>query len=168
MMRRERGRESGGRPRYAHRAMTAARAATVLTWLLRLSGALALSAVVPMLMPTDWMAAANDRLGLEPLHRSPLTEYLTRSLSAVYTLFGALAIYVTLDLRRYLALVAFMGRLTVALGIFLTGLDFWAGLPAAWSWGEGPPTVVLGIVMVWLAARAGAESGPPAAGPRRR
>ena len=46
---------------------------------------MAMLAVVPMVMPTDWMAAINDRLGLVPLPRSPLTEYLTRSLSAVAT-----------------------------------------------------------------------------------
>ena len=134
--------------------MTAEAAEKTLAWLLRALGVLTLTALVPMVMPTDWMVAANDWLGLEPLHRSPLTEYLTRSLSAVYALFGALAVYVSFDLRRYLGLVAFMGKLTILLGIFFTVLDFWAGMPASWSWGEGPPTVILGFVMVWLAGRA--------------
>lgn len=133
--------------------MTASTAERTLTWLLRVFGGIALAAVVPMVMPTDWMVVTNDGLGLEPFQRSPLTEYLTRSLSAVYALFGALAIYVTLDLRRYAGLVAFMGKLTVLLGVFLTVLGFWAGLPAIWSWGEGPPTVALGVAMAWLAGR---------------
>ena len=57
-------------------------------------------------------------------------EYLTRSLSAVYALFGALAIYATLDLRRYLPLVEFMSRLTIVLGFVLTWIGFRSGLPA--------------------------------------
>lgn len=138
-------------------AVTPRGAERVLVWLLRGLGVLTLSALVPMLMPTDWMAAANDALGLEPFHRSPLTEYLTRSLSAVYALFGALALFVAREPRPYLGLVAFAGKLTVLLGVFFTALDFWAGLPPAWSWGEGPPTIGLGFLMLWLARRA-AES----------
>lgn len=127
------------------------RAERALAWLLRILAALTLLALVPMVMPTDWMAAANDWLGLAPLARSPLMEYLTRSLSAVYALFGALTLYVSRDVRRYAAFVAFAGRLTVLLGVFFIVLDFWAGLPPMWAWTEGPPTVVLGFVMTWLA-----------------
>lgn len=134
--------------------MTESKAESTLTWLLRVFGGVALLAVVSMVMPTDWMVTINDRIGLEPLQRSPLTEYLTRSLSAVYALFGALAFYATFDLRRYLPLVAFMGKLTVVLGVYLTIVSFRAGMPAIWSWGEGPPTVLLGVAMAWLAGRA--------------
>lgn len=123
----------------------------VLTGLLRFLAALTLLALVPMVMPTDWMAAMNDRLGLEPLARTPLTEYLTRSLSAVYALFGALTLYASRDVRRYAPFIGFAGKLTVVLGVFFFVLDSWAGLPATWIWFEGPPTVVLGFVMVYLA-----------------
>ena len=50
-----------------------------------------------------------------------------------------------------------MSKLTVLLGIYLTGLDFRAGMPAHWSWTEGPPSIALGLGMVWLAARAGRQ-----------
>lgn len=141
--------------------MQAATAERVLTWLLRFLAGLTLSALVPMVMPTDWMAAANDWLGLEPLDRSPLMEYLTRSLSAIYALFGALTLYVSRDVRRYASFVGFAGTLTVLLGIFFFVLDLWAGIPASWTWFEGPPTVVLGLVMRWLARKV--SSGPTAA-----
>lgn len=133
--------------------MRAERAERVLTWLLRILGGLTLLAVFPMLMPTDWMMATNDWLGLEPLQRSPLTEYLTRSLSAIYALFGAMTLYVSREVRRYADFVAFAGVLVVLLGIFLTALDSWAGMPKEWTWSEGPPTVVLGVAMFWLARR---------------
>ena len=131
---------------------------SVLTWLLRVLGGLTLSAVFAIFLPTDWMAAMNDRLGLDPLARTPLTEYLTRSLSAVYALFGALTLFVARDVGRYLDFVAFAGKLTVLLGVFFIVLDAWTGLPPIWMWLEGPPTVVLGLVMIWL-ARAAAGAG---------
>lgn len=121
-------------------------------------GGFAASAVVPMLMPTSWMVATNDWLGLDPFPDTPLTQYLTRSLSAVYALLGALVLYLARRLDRYLELVEVMGWLTVLLGVYLTGLDFTVGMPAAWSWGEGPPTIVMGLLFVWLARRAGSET----------
>ncbi|MFQ5527503.1 MAG: hypothetical protein ACE5GX_14720 [Thermoanaerobaculia bacterium] len=133
--------------------MTAYGAEKVLTWLLRILGVLTLTAMVPMVMPTDWMASTNDWLGLDPFHRSPLTEYLTRSLSAVYALFGALTLYVSRDVRRYADFIGFSAILMMVLGVLFTVLDFWAGMPASWSWTEGPPTVLVGFWMLWLARR---------------
>ncbi len=143
--------------------MLATTARKVLTWVLRLLGVVAASALFTAVMPTGWMAAANDALGLEPYQSSPLMEYLTRSLSAVYALLGALTLYASREVERYLDLISFMGRLVCVLGVFLTAVAFWAGLPPAWAWVEGPLTVVLGLVMTWLARRAGAGAG---AGPR--
>jgi hypothetical protein len=131
------------------------RAERLLKWLLFLLGGAALLAVVPMVMPTDWMEAVNDWLGLGPFPRTPLTEYLTRSLSALYALVGVLIVFLALDVRRYRAPIVLVCWLTVALGAFLTVLDFSIGMPASWSWGEGPPTIALGAVMVWLAKRSG-------------
>lgn len=127
--------------------------------LLYVMGGLAALAVVPMVMPTRWMVATNDWLGLGPFPHAPLTQYLTRSLSALYALVGGLVLYVAYHLDRYLDLVGVMGWLTVLLGLFLTGLDFAIGMPAAWSWGEGPPTVLVGLAFVWLAGRARRQSG---------
>ena len=133
--------------------MRSERAEQVLKWLLVLLGSLTVLAVVPMVMPFAWMQTGNDWLGLEALENTPLTQYLTRSLSAVYALFGALTIYLGLDVRRYRRLLVFVGRLTALLGVALTAIDFASGLPASWSWGEGPPTVVLGFLIVFLARR---------------
>lgn len=134
--------------------MSAQKARNYLVALLYLMGGLAVLAVVPMVMPTSWMVATNDWLGLGPFPHAPLTEYLTRSLSAVYALFGVLVLYVARHVERYYDLVIVMGWLTVLLGAFLTVLDFAVGMPPAWSWGEGPPTIVVGFAFVWLARRA--------------
>ena len=129
-----------------------------LVWLLRIFGVMMLTAVFAIFMPTDWMARVNDWLGLGPFPRAPLTEYLTRSLSAVFALLGALMLYVAADVERYLDFVGVVGLLTVLLGIFYLVLDLWAGMPASWTWLEGPPTAVLGVVLHRLARRAGAAT----------
>lgn len=133
--------------------MASTRALTTLTWLLRGLGVLMLTAVFAVVMPTDWMAAVNDRLGLAPLPRTPLTEYLTRSLSAIFAGLGAMTLFVARDVRRYQPFILFSSWLTVLLGAFYTVLDVWAGMPASWTLGEGPPTLLLGFWMVWLARR---------------
>ena len=33
-------------------------------------------------------------------------------------------------------------------------IDFAAGMPLLWSWTEGPPTVLVGLLYLWLAKRA--------------
>ncbi len=136
-------------------------AAKALSWLLIVMGGLAMLAVVPMVMPTDWMEAVNDSMGLGPFHRSPLMEYLTRSLSAIYALLGTLTLYLGLNVRRYLSLIVVVGWLTVILGAALTVIDFAVGMPASWSWGEGPPTILIGWAFVWLARRAATPSQTP-------
>ena len=133
--------------------MRAETAEKVLKWLLVVLGALAATAVVPTVMPFAWMQSVNDAMGLEPLVDTPLAQYLTRSLSAVYALVGVLTVYIGLDVRRYQRLILFMGYLTALLGLALTGIDFAIGMPPSWAWGEGPPTIVCAAAMVWLARR---------------
>ncbi len=133
--------------------MRAETAERVLKWLLVVLGCMASTAVVPMVMPFAWMQGVNDALGLAPLADTPLTQYLTRSLSAVYALFGVMTIYIGLNIRPYRRLIVVIGWLTAVLGLALTVIDFASGMPASWSWGEGPPTIVCAGVMVWLAKR---------------
>lgn len=128
-------------------------AQTILTWLLRVMGFLASLAIIAVVMPTSWIVAGAEWTDTAPFHDSPLTQYLTRSLSVLYALFGVLVLYIARDVRRYRDLIVFIGWLTMTLGILLTGVDFAVGMPAAWSWGEGPPTVVVGAAFVWLARR---------------
>ena len=137
--------------------MTAPTAARLLTWLAALNGALATLALVAVVMPTRWMEAGAAWTGVGAFPDTTLTQYLVRSTSALYALLGILMLYLARDVRRHLDLLAFIGCLTVALGAILTILDFAIGMPASWSWGEGPPTVLVGGAFVWLARRASRE-----------
>lgn len=126
----------------------------VLAWLLYVLGGMMTVAFLAVVMPTSAMASIADWLGVGPLHRSPLTEYLTRSLSALYGAFGVLHLYLARDVVRYLDLIVVVGWLGVLAGVIQTVVDFAAGMPPYWSWGEGPPTVLAGVVIIWLAQRA--------------
>ena len=126
----------------------------LLAWLLYALGGVMSVAFLAVVMPTSMMAAIADWLGVGPLHRSPLTEYLTRSLSAMYGVFGLLHLYLARDVVRYLDLIVVFGWLTVLAGAIVTAIDFVAGMPPFWSWTEGPPTVLTGLAYVWLARRA--------------
>jgi hypothetical protein len=126
----------------------------LLTWLLYVMGGMMSAAFLAVLMPTSTMAAIADWLGVGPLPRSPLTEYLTRSLSAMYGVFGLLHLSLARDVVRYLDLIIVLGWLTVLAGAIVIVVDFAVGMPPYWSWSEGPPTVLTGLVYVWLARRA--------------
>jgi len=126
----------------------------LLAWLLYVMGVVMSMAFVAVVMPTSAMVAIADWLGVGPLQRSPLTEYLTRSLSAMYGVLGVLHLYLARDVVRYLDLIVVIGWLTVLAGVIVTVVDFAAGMPPLWSWSEGPPTVLVGLLYIWLAGRA--------------
>jgi hypothetical protein len=126
----------------------------LLAWLLYVVGGMMIVAFLAVVMPTSAMATIAGWLGVGPLPRSPLIEYLTRSLSAMYGVLGVLHLYLARDVIRYLDLIIVIGWLTVVAGAIVTVVDFTAGMPPLWSWNEGPPTVLAGLPYVWLARRA--------------
>jgi len=125
----------------------------LLVWLLRLFGASTLTALGAVFMPHDWMNLIHQRLGMGELPHLPIVGYLTRSISALYALHGALLIFLSLDVQRYLPLVRFLGAASAVMGVLLLGLDLAVGMPVFWTVAEGPPVVALGIVILVLARR---------------
>src|SRR5437660_7391266 len=95
----------------------------VLVILLRFGGVIALFAVVAVLMPLSWMAATHRWLGLGEMPTGPVVEYLARSVSAFYALFGALCLVVASDLERYRPLARFLGVAVALMGVISVGVD---------------------------------------------
>jgi hypothetical protein len=137
--------------------MTAAE--RVLTVLLRGAAVMLLLAVGPMVMPFRWMEEIHQRLGLGTLPNDVIVHYLTRSASALYAFHGALVLFVSLDVRRYRPLILLLGWLGVVFGATMLAIDAAIGMPLAWTLGEGPFVIVLGLVVTWLAARAPRSDG---------
>ena len=124
-----------------------------LIWTLRGIGGLEAVAFLAMVMPTSWMIAAHQGLGMGELVATPILQYLTRTISALYGCLGLLQILISFDLPRYRPVITFLGWTHVVLGPAVFYLDSWAGLPGHWTWLEGPPILLLGLLYLALARR---------------
>ena len=124
-----------------------------LVILLRVGGVAACTAIIASVMPTTWIVATHRWLGLGDFPDAPITQYLARSLSALYAFFGGLAIVISTDVQRYAPVIRFLAYVTLAFGVLITGIDWTAGMPTYWTLFEGPSTVVLGVVILLLARR---------------
>src|SRR5262249_32666355 len=102
-------------------------------------------------MPFAWMGAVHRWLGIGQMPNGPVAEYLARSVSAFYALFGALLLVVASDLERYRPVVRFLGIALVLVGAILLGVDIGAGMPWWWSTFEGPASSGFGALIFYLA-----------------
>jgi len=137
------------------------RAERALVLLLRAAGLLTLTALFPAVMPRAWMDAIHRWLGLGALHQAPIVGYLTRSLSAMYALHGALVLFVSTDVRRWMPVIRCLAVLGVLFGAGMIVLDWAVGLPAWWIAGEGPVVIALGVAILWLASQVTARKEKP-------
>ena len=137
------------------------RADKTLTILLRVLGVSALFALVAVFMPLSWMTATHHGLGLGEMPTAPVVEYLARSVSAFYALYGALCLVVASDLERYRPLVRFLGMALALMGLVLLGVDLAVGMPWWWVACEGPAGVGLGVWILYLARPRPSKMGTP-------
>jgi hypothetical protein len=107
------------------------------------------------------MTATHRWLGLGEMPAGPVVEYLARSVSVFYALFGALFLVLAADLERYRPLVRFVAVAISLMSLVLTGVDLAAGMPWWWTAGEGPPGIVFGAWMYWLAQDRGKRISTP-------
>jgi hypothetical protein len=137
------------------------RSEKALILLLRLSAVMLLFAIVPVFMPHQWMAAIHEQLELGELPEIPIVGYLTRSISALYAMQGAIGYFISLDVRRYLPFICFHAMLSVIFGATMIGIDWAVQMPLRWLLGEGPFIIVLGVVLLLLANRIAAVRKMP-------
>ena len=122
-----------------------------LKWLLRMIGGIELCAIPFLLFPVPWMADVHEQvLGLGPLPRGPIVEYMARSLSALYAVHGAVVFFVSFDVVRYRPLIGFLGAIHVTVGATVVAIDLASGLPWWWVLGEGPGIAVGGLLVLLL------------------
>jgi len=124
---------------------------------LRIIGTAALFAVIAVVMPYSWMNAIHGWLGLGRLPSEPIVGYLARSTSAFYAIFGGLLWILSFDLHRYRTVLCYVGAVTIVFGAALLVVDLLEGMPLYWTLSEGPPTVVIGVLILVLSCRIGNE-----------
>jgi hypothetical protein len=122
----------------------------LLQLFLQIVGTFALFAIPCVLMPYSWMNAIHSALGMGELADQPVVGYLARSTSAFYALLGGLFWVVSLDLRRYRAVIRYLGVAVVLIGCALLVVDLMEGMPWWWSLAEGPFNIVFGVLMLLL------------------
>ena len=118
--------------------------------ILRLIGGCGLFAIPAIFLPYSWMNAIHEYVGLGELPDAPIVSYLTRSLSAFYAAVSVIILFVSFDIRRYRSFVKLWAVIIVAMGFVLLGIDVAAGMPTSWTLSEGPPTIAVGLLILWL------------------
>ena len=99
------------------------------------------------------MAVVHNWLGMGEFPAAPLTDYLARSVSALYGFHGVLLFIVSSDPVRYERIVLYLGVMNVVFGLMLLAIDVRAGLPVAWTVFEGPPLMGIGVLVLYLRSR---------------
>ncbi len=122
----------------------------VLVWLLRIEAVIAFCAMPVIVMPTNWMAAIHTLLGLGELPRSPIVEYLTRSISMLYVGWAPILWVMSNDIHRYLPLIWTFGWLSFAAGWLFLLLDLFAGMPILWTIVEVGFVLGFSVLTLWF------------------
>ena len=110
-------------------------------------------AFLAVFLPADWMAATHPRLGLGEFPRTPIVDYLTRSIAALYGFHGVFVWIVSNDPIRYRVLVWFAAVMNIVFGAMMIAIDLNAGMPAIWTLIEGPSIMAMGVAIAVLAPR---------------
>ena len=118
-----------------------------IVFLLRLGGAVTVCAFFAMFLPVAFMASTHDLLGIGEFPRSPLVDYLTRSVAALYGFHGCLLLLISTDPVRYRAFVYYAAIMNLLFGFIMVAIDLHAGMPLIWTLLEGPPISALGLVL---------------------
>jgi hypothetical protein len=122
----------------------------ILVYLLRITGNVMAIALVFVFCPLDWMDSIHRMLGLGPLPSGAIVEYLARTESALYAYLGFMLCFISLDVPRYQSLIRFLAWTTIPFSIGVTLLDMKLGLPLFWTASEGPFTLLLGVILLFL------------------
>jgi hypothetical protein len=141
------------------------RAERALALLLRIEAAIVACALPAIVMPTSWMDAVHQALGMGELPRAPIVEYLTRTISMLYVAWAPLLWVMAGDLRRYLPLVWVFSWLNLIGGVVYPTLDVLVGMPISWTVSEGVTLLGFGVAMVLLARQVQREEQAIAARP---
>lgn len=107
-----------------------------------------LSALVAVFLPHSMMSAIHAELGLGPLPRDTIVQYLARSLSLVYAAAGPLAGFLARDVYRYREVIAFQAYVGIVSGLGLLALDLAIGMPTYWTLCEGPSATALALIVL--------------------
>ena len=80
----------------------------------------------------------------------PVVDYLARSAAALYGFHGLLLLLIARDPIKHVTIVRFVAFMNVFFGLMIVFIDLHAGMPALWTFLEGPPIIAFGLVIYFL------------------
>ncbi|MDW8207544.1 MAG: hypothetical protein RMJ43_06875 [Chloroherpetonaceae bacterium] len=122
----------------------------MLQMVLRFAGIMMLLALPTLFLPFETMNAVNRYLTGEPLPPARTLLYLTRSVSLLYASQGAITLFLSAHVQRYLPLLRFQAWVALCFGGSMLALDLWIGMPPLWLWIEGPWLLLLSLIVLYL------------------
>ena len=125
----------------------------LLALLLRISAVVLCLAFGAVFLPNDWMAATHEWIGLGTFPASLIVEYLARSISALYGIYGVLCFVLATDIRRYLPIIFALSWSSVGFGAAIWVIDLKVGIPSHLALFEGPPIIILAVIFLVLSRR---------------
>ena len=128
-----------------------------LIGVMRLCGGVELAAFLAIGLPSDWMRVGYEWLRLGEMPEAALFGYLARSTSLLWAAHGAVVVFLTTDVDRYLPVIRFISWLTLVMGAVLLGIDVAERLPLWWTAVEGPVVLVMGGVFLGASRQLGRE-----------
>jgi hypothetical protein len=130
--------------------LTSTTAQRVLALWLRLGGVTCSAALVAVVMPRSWHAAAHAWLGLGEFPEAPIVEYLARGMSGMCGLYGLLLLWLARDVLTYRRLIAFQVVALMAISLAVTFSIAGRGMPLWWLYGDVGAIWAFGLVTLVL------------------
>jgi hypothetical protein len=129
----------------------------ILSWLLRLVGALELLAFIAVIMPRSWMEISHAWLGLGVMPEGSVLMFLIRQASYAYGMHGVALWLIASDVKRFRPLVVLNGLSFLLAGPIFFIIDYTSGMPMWWAIGDGPSCALFGAAMLWLSREDGSR-----------
>jgi hypothetical protein len=121
-----------------------------LTLVLKVVGAVTMTAFAAAVMPQAWIISLAMWLGFDPFPSAPLTFYLARNLSLMYGFIGMLVLWIATHIDQYRSLVRPFAYATILFGISQAIVDAQAAMPFWWTAFESVSTIFGGMMIAWL------------------
>ena len=121
-----------------------------VTLVLRIAGALNLTALLFAFGPDSLLSWGHEALLGGPFPAEPVAEYLARSASLLYAFHGGLLIYAAGDPVRFAGWLKLYGGMMAAAGAAFLVVDLMARMPAWWAFGEAGTLLAGGLFVLTL------------------
>ncbi len=125
----------------------------LLSWVLRLAGAVELLAFVAVVLPRSFMETAHAALGLGMMPHGPILIFMIRQASYCYGMHGISLLVIASDVERFRPFVILNGISFVLAGPVFFLIDFTSGMPLWWTLADSASCLFFGASLLILSRK---------------